>query len=169
MQIRNSLRDSDTIVYLSDRLTGVLLPFVRSSEDIELVIWRILGNLEEAFRGEIKRKRIARFLGAALFPDHASNFAQLIDCATNALDQAQSNGSRFAIHSIQVPSHRPTKLLMTELRHAIIADQLFLAYQPKVNLAGAYVTGVEALARWQHPERGIIAPDEFIPVAERTG
>ena len=169
MQIRNSLRDSDTIVYLSDRLTGVLLPFVRSTEDIELVIWRILGNLEEAFRGEIKRKRIAPFIGAALFPDHASNFAQLIDCATNALDQAQSNGSRFAIHSIQVPSHRPTKLLMTELRHAIIADQLFLAYQPKVNLAGAYVTGVEALARWQHPERGIIAPDEFIPVAERTG
>ncbi len=58
---------------------------------------------------------------------------------------------------------------MTELRHAIVADQLFLAYQPKVNLAGAYVTGVEALARWQHPERGVIAPDEFIPVAERTG
>ena len=58
---------------------------------------------------------------------------------------------------------------MTELRHAIVADQLFLAYQPKVNLSGAYVTGVEALARWQHPERGVIAPDEFIPVAERTG
>ena len=58
---------------------------------------------------------------------------------------------------------------MTELRHAIVTDQLFLAYQPKVNLSGAYVTGVEALARWQHPERGVIAPDEFIPVAERTG
>jgi EAL domain-containing protein (putative c-di-GMP-specific phosphodiesterase class I) len=169
MLIRNSLRDSDTIVHLSDRLVGVLLLSVRSTEDIELVIWRILGNLEEAFRGEINRKRIAPFIGAALFPDHAANFAQLIDCATNALDQAQFHGSRFAIHSIQVPNHRPTKLLMTELRHAIVADQLFLAYQPKVNLAGAYVTGVEALARWQHPERGVIPPDEFIPVAERTG
>lgn len=169
MQIRNSLRDSDTIIHLSDRLVGVLLPFVRSTEDVELVIWRILGKLEKAFSGETKRRRIAPFIGAALFPDHASNFAQLIDCATNALDQAQSNGSRFAIHSILVPSHKPTKQLMTELRHAIVADQLFLAYQPKVDLSGAYVTGVEALARWQHPQRGVIAPDEFIPVAERTG
>ena len=169
MQIRNSLRDSDTIIHLTDRVIGVLMPFVRSTEDIELVIWRILGNLEEAFRGEITRTRIAPLIGAALFPDHASNFAQLIDCATNALDQAQSNGSRFAIHSVPVTSHTPNKLMMNELRDAIIADQLFLTYQPKVNLAGAYVTGVEALARWQHPERGVIAPDEFIPVAERTG
>jgi len=169
MQIRNSLRDSDTIMHLSDHLVGVLLPFVRSTEDIELVIWRILGKIEEAFSGEIKSGKIAPYIGAALFPDHAANAASLIDCADKALDRAVSNGSRFAIHSIQIPSHRPTKQLMTELRQAIVADQLFLAYQPKVNLSGAYVTGVEALARWQHPERGVIAPDEFIPVAERTG
>ena len=169
MQIRNSLRDSDTIMHLSDRLIGVLLPFVRSTEDVELVIWRILGKIEEAFSGDIKIGKVAPFIGAALFPDHASNAADLLDCADKALQRAQTNGSRFAIHSIQVPSHRPTKQLMTELRQAIVAEQLFLAYQPKVNLSGAHVTGVEALARWQHPQRGVIAPDEFIPVAERTG
>ena len=169
MRIRNSLRDSDTIIHLSDRLVGVLLPFVRSTEDVELVIWRILGKLEEAFRVETMRSRVAPFLGAALFPDHASEVEQLIECAEKALHRAQTNGSRFAIHSALVSSHKPTKQLMTELRHAIVADQLFLAYQPKINLSGSYVTGVEALARWQHPQLGVITPDEFIPVAERTG
>ena len=169
MQVRNSLRDSDTIMQLSDHVFGILLPFVGSTDDVELVIWRILGKIEEAFCEEIKIGKVAPTIGAALFPDHASNATQLLECAGKALDEAQLNSSRFSIHSVQVPSHRPTRQLMTELRQAIISDQMFLAYQPKVNLPGSYVTGVEALARWQHPERGVIAPDEFIPVAERTG
>jgi len=169
MQVRNSLRDSDTIMHLSDHVLGVLLPFVTSTEDVELVIWRILGKIDEALKEEIKIGKVAPIIGAALFPDHASSATQLLECAEKAMCQAQLNGSRFAIHSLQVPSHNPTKHLMTELRQAIVADQLFLAYQPKVNLSGAYITGVEALARWQHPERGVISPDEFIPVAERTG
>jgi len=58
---------------------------------------------------------------------------------------------------------------MSELRHAIVSDQLFLTFQPKVSFSERRVTGVEVLLRWQHPERGIIVPDQFIPVAERTG
>ena len=58
---------------------------------------------------------------------------------------------------------------MSELRHAIVSDQLFLTFQPKVNLLKGPVTGVEVLLRWHHPEHGIIVPDQFIPVAERTG
>lgn len=169
MQVRNSLRDSDTIMHLSNHVFGVLLPFVRSTEDVELVIWRILGKIDEAFEGEIKIGKVAPTIGAALFPDHALGATQLLECAEKALCQARRNGNRFAIHSLQVPNLRPAKQLMTELRQAIVADQLFLTYQPKVNLSRAYITGVEALARWQHPERGVIAPDEFIPVAERTG
>jgi EAL domain-containing protein (putative c-di-GMP-specific phosphodiesterase class I)/GGDEF domain-containing protein len=169
MQVRNALRDSDTIMQLSEHVLGVLLPYVRSTEDVELVIWRILGKIDEAFCEEIKIGKVAPAIGAAIFPDHASNASQLLQCAEKALNQAQLNSRRFAIRSVQVPSHNPTKQLMTELRQAIVADQLFLAYQPKVNLSGAYVTGVEALARWQHPERGVVGPDEFIPVAERTG
>ena len=169
MQIRNSLRDSDTIMQLPNRALGVLLPFVRSIEDVELVISRIFGKVDEAFCEELRIGHIAPVIGAALFPEHASSATQLIQCAEKALDQAQRNRSRFAIHSPRVPSQKPTKQLMTELRQAIVTDQLFLAYQPKVNLSGSYISGVEALARWQHPERGVIPPDEFIPVAERTG
>jgi EAL domain-containing protein (putative c-di-GMP-specific phosphodiesterase class I) len=58
---------------------------------------------------------------------------------------------------------------MSELRQAIVADQLFLLYQPKINLKNGLIAGLEVLTRWQHPELGLIPPDEFIPVAERTG
>jgi EAL domain-containing protein (putative c-di-GMP-specific phosphodiesterase class I) len=58
---------------------------------------------------------------------------------------------------------------MSELRQAIVADQLFLLYQPKINLRTSSIAGLEVLTRWQHPDLGLIPPDEFIPVAERTG
>jgi EAL domain-containing protein (putative c-di-GMP-specific phosphodiesterase class I) len=58
---------------------------------------------------------------------------------------------------------------MSELRHAIVTDQLFLTFQPKVHLTEGPITGLEVLLRWQHPEHGIILPDQFVPVAERTG
>ena len=169
MQIRNALRDSDTIIQLPNRALGVLLPSVRSTEDIELVISHILGKIEEAFCDEVSSGNSAPIIGAALFPEHALSATQLIECAEKALAQAHTHGNRFTIHSVQIPSQRPTKHLMMELRQAIVNDQLFLAYQPKISLSGSYVTGVEALARWQHPERGVIPPDDFIPVAERTG
>jgi EAL domain-containing protein (putative c-di-GMP-specific phosphodiesterase class I) len=169
MQVRNALRDSDTIMQLPNRALGVLLPFVRGIEDVELIIWRILGKIEESLPDDIRIGKSAPIIGGALFPEHASSATQLIKCAEKALEQAQNNGSQFSIHSLRIPSQRPTKQLMMELRHAIVNNQLFLTYQPKINLAGAYITGVEALVRWQHPERGVIPPDEFIPVAERTG
>jgi EAL domain-containing protein (putative c-di-GMP-specific phosphodiesterase class I) len=58
---------------------------------------------------------------------------------------------------------------LSELRQAIVQDQLFLLYQPKIDLKSGNIAGVEALTRWQHPEHGLIMPDEFIPLAERTG
>src|SRR4030095_11429056 len=99
MQFRNSLRDSDTIMQLPDHSLGVLLPYARSTEDVELVIWRILAKIEEAFSnlGEA-----APIIGAALFPDHASSAVQLIKCAEKALKHAQNSGSRYAIHSFQL-------------------------------------------------------------------
>lgn len=168
LQLRNSLRDSDTVLYVRNRLVAVFLPLVSSTEDVELVIWRILGNLGKAFTdGGIPP--LAPIIGAALFPDHASDARSMIACAEKALAKAHAAGNRFVIHTGQNPNHSPTKQMMTELRQAIVADQLFLTYQPKVNLADGQITGVEALARWQHPQRGVVTPDDFIPVAERTG
>jgi EAL domain-containing protein (putative c-di-GMP-specific phosphodiesterase class I) len=93
----------------------------------------------------------------------------LLQRAALALTSAQQTRNRWLVYSEEQPYSQRNPLGMSELREAIVADQLFLLYQPKVNLINESISGVEVLARWQHPDIGLISPDEFIPVAERTG
>ena len=83
---------------------------------------------------------------------------------------AKESSSGYAIYSLERDSYSPERLaLMAELHRAVEKRQLFLAYQPKVDLKTGTITGVEALARWQHPRLGLIPPDRFVTLAERTG
>jgi EAL domain-containing protein (putative c-di-GMP-specific phosphodiesterase class I) len=84
-------------------------------------------------------------------------------------DAKRASGG-YALYTSTEDQHGPRRLaLMAELRKAIEHDQLLLHFQPKVNLATGYAAQVEALVRWQHPERGFMPPDHFIPLAEQTG
>jgi EAL domain-containing protein (putative c-di-GMP-specific phosphodiesterase class I) len=83
---------------------------------------------------------------------------------------AKRSASGFATYSPEQDQHSPDRLaLIGELRRAIQNDELTLVYQPKVDLATRRYVGVEALIRWQHPQRDIVPPDQFIPLAEQTG
>jgi diguanylate cyclase (GGDEF)-like protein len=109
-------------------------------------------------------------IGIALFPDHGEEPDVLNRCAYTALAQARKTSSGHMLYSPGQESFSPERLaLVSELRHAIECDQLGLVYQPKVDLASGDIAGVEALIRWTHPVRGVIAPDQFILVAEQTG
>jgi len=80
------------------------------------------------------------------------------------------SSQRFKIYSANMDKNSPHRLtMMGELRKAIANDELVLYYQPKIDLHTRRISGVEALVRWQHPEHGFLPPDEFIPMAERTG
>src|SRR5439155_6675203 len=83
---------------------------------------------------------------------------------------AKREQSGQMVYAPEIDQHSPRKLaLMNELRQAIADDGLLLHYQPKVSLSLGRMLGVEALVRWPHPVHGLIPPDEFIPMAERTG
>jgi EAL domain-containing protein (putative c-di-GMP-specific phosphodiesterase class I) len=83
---------------------------------------------------------------------------------------AKQQKSGYLVYDPKHDKHSPHRLtLMAELRHAIDADQLVLHYQPKINIQTGQVTEVEALVRWQHPQYDLMSPDDFIPLAERTG
>jgi EAL domain-containing protein (putative c-di-GMP-specific phosphodiesterase class I) len=87
-----------------------------------------------------------------------------------AMYLAKQSASGYAIYSPKQDSYNPERLiLMADLHRAIDNNELFLVYQPKIDLSVGQVVGVEALARWQHPKLGLIPPDQFIPMAERTG
>jgi EAL domain-containing protein (putative c-di-GMP-specific phosphodiesterase class I) len=113
---------------------------------------------------------VAGTLGIAMFPEHGENAESLLRRSDVALYVAKHIQNDFSVYDPAYDSHSVKQLaLKAELRTAIEEDQLVLFYQPKLDLEKGCVTSVEALVRWQHPERGMIPPDQFIPLSEQRG
>jgi len=109
-------------------------------------------------------------IGVALFPEHGNEPLVLIRQADVAMRKAKVLNKDCEIYDSSLDNYSVRKLtLVGELRQAIEADGLMVYYQPQINTKSGRLEGVEALARWCHPEQGFIGPDEFIPLAERTG
>jgi diguanylate cyclase (GGDEF)-like protein len=109
-------------------------------------------------------------VGIALAPHDGLDHSALLRRADIAMYAAKQNGTGIEVYSASIDEHTTERLaLAAELRAAVAAGAVGVHYQPKVDLRSGRVLGVEALARWSHPERGFISPDEFIPMAERTG
>ena len=109
-------------------------------------------------------------VGAALYPEHGDDADTLLRHADIAVRDARTAGNHFGIYRGVSESENPQNLiLLAALRRGIRDDELVLYYQPKVSTSSTAVIGAEALVRWQQPERGMVPPGQFIPLAERTG
>jgi len=109
-------------------------------------------------------------IGIAIAPDHGDTAELLLRRADLAMQAARRQGSECVVYSHECDPHDPRRLaLLGELRQGLEAGQLLLHYQPKVDLKSHSVIGAEALVRWRHPRRGMIPPDQFIPLAEKGG
>ena len=168
-RLRTTLRDRDTVARLGGDEFAVLLPDAKQ-EDATLAARKILHALEAPFAiGEVNLDAQAS-LGLALFPEHGDDRDTLMRRADIAMYLAKQSASGYALYSPDRDSYSPERLaLVTELHRAIENGDLFLAYQPKIDLRTGHVISLEALARWRHRERGLIPPDQFIAIAEHTG
>jgi EAL domain-containing protein (putative c-di-GMP-specific phosphodiesterase class I)/GGDEF domain-containing protein len=163
--IANVLRDSDALCRIAGK-TAVLLSSLGSTEDALLVAKKILHHLDESLQAHSPwQPRI----GIALYPSDGYNVSLLLECANIALSSARKQKKRCVMYAPEFRGSPRPPLHLRELRQAIAQDQLFILYQPKIDLRSGRITGVEALTRWRHPVHGLIMPDEFIPLAERTG
>jgi diguanylate cyclase (GGDEF)-like protein len=109
-------------------------------------------------------------IGIALQPDHGEDVSTLLRHADVAMYEAKRAGSHIETYSTERDPYSAERLkLLGQLRHALDHDELVLHFQPKVALSSGSVIGVEALVRWEHPERGLLGPHEFLGLAERTG
>ncbi len=114
--------------------------------------------------------RLSAAIGIALFPDHGTTLDELLANADSALSESKSGGHPFYTFRAGLPRSTAESLaLESDLAAALVADELLLFGQPIVDLASGRVAGMEALARWQHPDRGLLAPAAFIPQAEESG
>ncbi|MHA6232063.1 phosphodiesterase DibA [Pseudomonas fluorescens group sp. PF-69] len=132
---------------------------------------RIIDGLKEPFLIDEHQLFINTSIGISLFPGDALSAEQLLRNADSALFKAKSAGRNgYALYTEELTAHAQQRVeLAFELRRALEQQQLRVFYQPVHDLKTSRMIGVEALVRWEHPERGLVSPAEFIPVAERTG
>jgi diguanylate cyclase len=131
---------------------------------------RIHGALHEPFDLEDMSVSIQASIGIAVFPRDAQTAENLLQRADVAMYQAKEARSPYALYASETDRNTRERLaLIAELKDAIAQGQLVVHYQPQVDLRTDTISGVEALVRWQHPERGLIDPDSFVAIAEQTG
>jgi diguanylate cyclase (GGDEF)-like protein len=162
-------RQTDTVARLGGDEFAVLLP----SDDLDaarLIATRILRALEQPIMIEGQLVDVGASIGIVTFPENGRDMNVLLRRADIAMYVAKRSNLGFALYDERHDQNSAERLsLMSELRQAVERDELTLYYQPKVDLATHRVKYVEALVRWDHPTRGFVSPDQFIPFAEQTG
>ena len=142
----------------------------RSTEEIANLASRLVTELRQPFHlGEL-RVVVSGSVGIALAPQHGTDVATLLRRADIAMYEAKSHHTGWELYRAEIDRTAGDRLsLLGELRTALEEGQLELYYQPKLDLRTSTIVGAEALVRWNHPTRGLVPPDEFIPLAEQTG
>ncbi|MBI3896968.1 MAG: EAL domain-containing protein [Gammaproteobacteria bacterium] len=170
-RLEHTLRASDVVARLGGDEFVVLIQEVTDDKHVATVARKILSALIKPIVLLGQECRVTASIGVCLFPQDAQDEQTLMKKADIAMYRAKEEGkNNYKFYSEQLNVHTLERLaLETSLRRAIERDEFFLHYQAKLNLKSGEITGVEALLRWQHPELGMIAPAQFIPLAEETG
>jgi diguanylate cyclase (GGDEF)-like protein len=172
-QVAQRLRRVQDLGGIAARIGGdefaVLLPLNEQHDAIQAVTV-ILAALDPPFDVAGFRLTVDAKVGVAIAPDHGTDARQLLQRADVALSIARRRDAAvFVYDAAQDPSCPQQLMLVSDLRRAVDSGDLSVYFQPKVFLKDGQISGVEALARWTHPQRGLIGPDQFIPLAEKTG
>jgi len=170
-RLKGCLRATDTVARLGGDEFVVLLPALHGRTDIERLTRNILHALRDPFPLEGQEIYTTSSIGAALFPYDGINDQQLLKHADMAMYAAKEKGGNTCrFFSIDLHQRSSERLhLEADLRQALNRDEFHLEYQPQYDLASGRLTGVEALLRWHHPQRGLVPPGDFIPLTEETG
>ena len=168
-RLRAALAPEDILARTAGDEFGVLLRFVDGSEQAVLTARKLQQSLEKPVRLSNLEINIDGAIGCAMWGGAAASATDVLGHLQVALKRAKTSGRIEVYQPGEVVAARRRFSLETDLRRAIARDQLALAFQPLLDLETRTVTGFEALARWTHPDHGIISPAEFIPVAEESG
>ncbi|WP_437879535.1 putative bifunctional diguanylate cyclase/phosphodiesterase [Pseudomonas sp. LRF_L74] len=150
---------------------GLLDETCQHAEQASQLAQRVVDSLTKPFEVDGETLFISASIGISLYPDDGNSVEELMRNADSALYRAKSSGRQnFSFYSQDMTTRAQKRIrLEAELRQGIEQEQLRVYYQPIHNLNDRRMIGVEALVRWQHPERGLVPPDQFIPIAEDTG
>lgn len=170
-RVKACLRDSDTVARWGGDEFTLLLPHINHIEDATRTAQRILEAFQEVIPLEGHDIYVNTSIGIAFYPSDGKEAETLLKNADVALYQAKERGRGiYQLYNRVMNSEASEQFVLRNgLRHAIERQELLLHYQPQLDLNSGKITGIEALLRWHHPEKGMISPSTFIPLAEETG
>jgi diguanylate cyclase (GGDEF)-like protein len=170
-RLTQCVRSGDTVGRFGGDEFGAILADLGAAGDAGLVAQKIIEALERPFSLEGNETYVTASIGITLFPDDGEEAGALIMNSDTAMYRAKEQGRNNYQYFTREMNERALARVQMEaaLRRAIERREFRLFYQPKVDLRNGEICGAEALLRWQHPDRGMIAPEEFIPILEDTG
>ncbi len=167
-RLQQGARESDTVARLGGDEFALLL-LMKEQSDIEAIARKLLTTIRRPYEVEQQLLHVGASLGAAIYPVHGVDFESLLRRADIAMYESKRTHAGFTVYESKLDRHSLSQLtLSSELRESIERCELELHYQPKVNIRTGEVQGAEALVRWPRPD-GLMMPDHFIPIAEKTG
>jgi len=167
----SSLRSGDTVSRQGGDEFAIILENIKNTEQITLICEKLLESVSQSMLVHEQELFVSASIGISIFPSDSQNPQVLIKHADIAMYRAKESGrNNFQYFSPEMSSLAVERLTMeTSLRKALERGEFLLYYQPQISLNGNHLTGFEALLRWQHPEKGLISPLQFIPILEETG
>ena len=169
--IKEKLREQDTLARVGGDEFIVVLEDFDSIECIGPIAEKIIDSFKEPLFIDDKKIYTGVSMGISIYPDDGETYEELVKAADTAMYDVKDSGKNSFKFFDQSMNETIIKRILIEdnLRSAIINDELFLVYQPKINIDTKRVYGMEALVRWEHPELGLVGPDQFIGISEETG
>ncbi|MGA3093478.1 MAG: EAL domain-containing protein [Terriglobales bacterium] len=164
-------REQDTVARLGGDEFLIVLTDLRDIADVAVAAERFMDAMTAVFVIHDHVLRVSCSLGISIFPEHGADSEALIKNADAAMYSAKDAGrNNFQFFTADMNAQAVQRLtLENSLRLALDREELFLVYQPQMDMATGTIIGLEALVRWQHPELGLVSPSEFIPIAENSG
>ncbi len=170
-RLSGSIRRVDTVARLGGDEFGIIQTGVGHVNDAELLAEKVLDAMRSSFSIGLKQFFISASIGITIYPMDDTSPEELLRNADIAMYEAKDGGrNRYEFYSsVMSETVKSRNILEQELHGALERDEFIIHYQPKITCKTKKITGVEALVRWNHPTQGLIMPDAFIPIAERSG
>lgn len=169
-RLRSQVGSTDIVARLGGDEFAIVMTSASDAGKVASAARRILNSFQQPFSLDAVTIETDGSIGIAMYPQHGTDARTLMRHADVAMYAAKEANSGYAFHTQENAARTPEELaLLAEIRGAIERDEFELYYQPKLHLRSGLMTRAEALIRWNHPKRGLLAPGAFIPMAERTG